>query len=172
MKAGMTHVAARTRDVARKLASVLTLIASFAGAPERAYAEEAHADVNGTAARSLLGPGRQSNGTSSNRPDWGWLVIGPSLVAGAACTGYGLSLDCASTDGACRRKASLAIWGGVGISSLGSLIGLALLESQGASRQGTATALDLQLELSRDSSSAGSLLPNGALLRWAGRLSF
>jgi hypothetical protein len=184
-----------TGALARTLAAVLTVLASSPGWSERAHAEEAHAepalaepahaepalaepahagrahvDENVSAAPVALEPESQSNSKSHHGPDWGWLVLGPSLVAGAACTGYGLLLDCAGADPSCPRRASLAIWGGVGIASLGSLVGMALLQPWAVARQATASSVDVQIELSADSNPAGSLLPGGALLRLAGPL--
>lgn len=62
---------------------------------------------------------------------WGWALVIPSLLGGGVLTAYGLSIDCGPLDTACHRRASLAIWGGVGVLSLGSAFGLAILESGG-----------------------------------------
>jgi hypothetical protein len=164
-----THFPFCTSALARTLAAVIALLASSPGWSEHAHAEEAPAEENVSAAPAIA-PGSPSNPKGQRNPDWGWLVIGPSLVAGAACTGYGLLHDCAGADKSCSRTASLAIWGGVGIASLGSIVGMALLQPWAASRQATAGAVDLQIELSVGSHPAGSSLPGGALLRLAGPL--
>jgi hypothetical protein len=60
---------------------------------------------------------------------WGWWVLGGGLVAGAALTTYGLTIDCATGDDACGRRASLPIWGGIGLAALASGLGLAVVET-------------------------------------------
>jgi hypothetical protein len=62
----------------------------------------------------------------------GVAVVLASIAAGAALTGYGLTIDCSETDHACHRRASLPIWGGVGLASVGTLCGLALLPARAA----------------------------------------
>lgn len=62
---------------------------------------------------------------------WGAIVIATSIAAGAALTGYGLTFDCRANDHACHRRASLPIWGGVGVAAAGSLVGLRLLSIGG-----------------------------------------
>lgn len=62
---------------------------------------------------------------------WGVIVIATSIAAGAALTGYGLTFDCSADDHACHRRASLPIWGGVGVAAAGSLVGLRLLSIGG-----------------------------------------
>lgn len=58
---------------------------------------------------------------------WGAIVIATSIVAGAALTGYGLTIDCGDHDHACHRRAALPIWSGVGVAAAGSIVGLQLL---------------------------------------------
>lgn len=141
------------------------LLASFVGQPARAGAEEAAAP----AARALGQP-QQKGVTSPPAFGWGWLVIAPSLVLGTASLTYGLSQDCSEGDTPCQRRASLAIWGSVGIISLGSLIGISLLRSEAASAQAQGTSLDLSVELTHAHRSAGPALPGGAMLRLTGPL--
>ena len=62
---------------------------------------------------------------------WGYWVVLPSIIAGSTLTAYGLSIDCAPTDTPCHRRAGLAIWGGIGVVSLGSALGIAIVESGG-----------------------------------------
>jgi hypothetical protein len=160
------HSASPSRDVAPKLACVLALIAGSTGWSERAAAAEP------SAAAPAVSPGSPSNGASQQGLEWGWLVLGSSLVAASASMSYGLSLDCADADRPCQRRASLAIWGSVGIVSLGSVVAIVLLQPHAASPQAQGAALDLQLdlELGAASSLAGPELPSGALLRLAGPL--
>ena len=141
------------------------LLASSMGRPARVGAEEA-------AAPAARAPAHPQHGAVTSPPalSWGWLVIAPSLVAGTACLTYGLSQDCSELDTPCQRRASLAIWGSVGIISLGSLIGISLLTSEAASAQAQATSLDLSVELTRPARSAGLAPPGGAMLRLTGPL--
>ncbi len=53
----------------------------------------------------------------------GWWLIGATFVAGATSTTLGLLQTC-DDDSACLRWASLGIWTGIGVMSLGALIGL------------------------------------------------
>ena len=56
-------------------------------------------------------------------------VVLASIAAGAAVTIYGLSIDCSEQDHACHRRASLPIFGGVGLAAAGSIVGLTLMPS-------------------------------------------
>jgi hypothetical protein len=62
------------------------------------------------------------------RGEWGWAVVVSSVVAGAALTLYGLTIECGDDDVSCQRRASLPIWGGVGVASLGTLIGIRIVQ--------------------------------------------
>ncbi len=62
------------------------------------------------------------------RGEWGWYVILSGWIAGAALTGYGLTIDCAEDDASCQRRASLSIAGGVGVASIGTLIGIRIVQ--------------------------------------------
>ena len=75
----------------------------------------------------------------------GWLVVAGSIAAGAALTSYGLTIDCAADDTECHRRAALPIWGGVGVASTGSLVGLCIVESH-AGPSGTAVSLNLTFD--------------------------
>lgn len=145
------------------LASVL--LASSVGRPARVGAEETAAP----AARALGHP-QQKGAPSAPALGRGWLVIAPSLVLGTASLTYGLLQDCAEVDTPCQRRASLAIWGSVGIVSLGSLIGISLMRSEAASAQAKGASLDLSVELTHAARSAGPALPGGATLRLTGPL--
>ena len=81
----------------------------------------------------------------SQKPSWGWLVVAGAIVAGAAVTTYGLTIDCEHDDTECHRRAALPIWGGVGIASAGSLVGLCIVQSD-AGPSGTAMTLNLRFE--------------------------
>ena len=78
-------------------------------------------------------------------PSWGWLVVAGSIVAGAALTTYGLTVDCSENDTDCHRRAALPIWGGVGVASAGSLVGLCIVQSD-SGPSGTAMTLNLRFE--------------------------
>ena len=69
----------------------------------------------------------------------GWVVVAASMVAGTVLTVHGLRIECGATDTGCQRKASLAIVGGVGVASLGSLIGLTVVRAE--SRAGGPSAV-------------------------------
>ena len=100
--------------------------------------------------------------------DWAWWVIIPSLALGALTTGYGLSFDCAQADTACQRSASVAIWGGVGIASFGSLLGVSLIQTTTAAPPKSGSVAGLRLEL--EASSERGYLPRGAQLQLSGTL--
>ena len=80
---------------------------------------------------------------SRSNPTVGWLVVAGSIIAGAAITTYGLTIDCAEDDSDCHRRAALPIWGGVGVASTGSLVGLCIVQSH-AGPSGTAVSLNLE----------------------------
>lgn len=69
----------------------------------------------------------------------GLAIVLASIAAGAALTVYGLTIDCGPQDHACHRRASLPIFGGVGVASAGSIFGLVLLPSQDGSRSAALT---------------------------------
>ena len=81
----------------------------------------------------------------SKSPSWGWLVVAGSLVAGAVVTTYGLTIDCSEDDTDCHRRAALPIWGGVGMASAGSLVGLCIVQSD-AGPSGTAMTVSLNFD--------------------------
>ncbi len=66
---------------------------------------------------------RVSSGT------WGWYVLASGVAVGAAVTAYGFTIDCSETDLACRSRASLGIWGGIGIAAIASALGLAVVQA-------------------------------------------
>lgn len=61
-------------------------------------------------------------------------IIVASIAAGVAITAYGLSFDCGEDDHSCHRRASLPIFGGVGVAAAGSIVGLVLLPSVDGTR--------------------------------------
>ena len=71
---------------------------------------------------------------------WGYWVVASSVVVGGGVTTYGLTLDCAKGDDACRWSTSLAIWGGLGGAMVGSLVGLAIVHDGKRSVRVGATA--------------------------------
>lgn len=149
----------------RSVLLAAVLLASSVGRPARVGAEEA-------AAPAARAGGQPQHKGAPSPPAFsrGWLVIAPSLVLGAASLTYGLSQDCSEVDTPCQRRASLAIWGSVGIISLGSLIGISLSRSEAAAAQAKHTSLDLSVELTHAARSAGPALPGGATLRLTGPL--
>lgn len=60
---------------------------------------------------------------------WGWFVTASSLFVGTTLTAVGLALDCNEGSNPCTRGASVAIWGGIGIAAIGSMIGLAVVRN-------------------------------------------
>jgi hypothetical protein len=104
------------------------------------FAETAYAEAPGAAASE---PAHPSPPTTTSPPigswSWGWLLLGSGIAAGGALTTYGLAQGCSSGDTACERHASIAIWGGLGIASLSSMFGLAIVQSERA-RARTKTA--------------------------------
>jgi hypothetical protein len=70
-----------------------------------------------------------TNAPQKNGPgEWGWTVLGSGLALGGALTTYGLTFDCSDTARECQRRASIAIWGGIGIAALSSAIGIAIVQ--------------------------------------------
>jgi hypothetical protein len=92
---------------------------------------------------------RQSAASSSSTAAWTILIA--SLAVGAATTVYGTTITCAEADARCRRRASLAIWGGVGIASLGSAIALGSMQHDDARPARASRALHLLLRAGADS---------------------
>lgn len=64
----------------------------------------------------------------------GWFVIASSIFIGAAVTGFGLAQTCPEGVNSCTRSTSLAIWGGIGGATLGTILGLVMVQ-QGHARQ-------------------------------------
>ena len=103
-----------------------------------------------------------------NDADWAWWVIIPSLTVGAVLTGYGLSFDCGRADSSCQRSASAAIWGGVGVASFGSLLGVSLVQASTVSPAKSGAVAGLKLELVP--SSENGYVPSGARLQLSAAL--
>jgi hypothetical protein len=92
-------------------------------------------------ARAAAAAARAQPQNASNRPSAvGWTVLIASLAAGAATTAYGLGISCEEADRDCSRHSSLAIWGGIGIASIGSAFALGSMQTDDAP-PGTARAL-------------------------------
>jgi hypothetical protein len=98
--------------------------------------------------------------------DWAWWLIIPSLALGATLTGYGLTFDCAQADTSCQRNAGAAIWGGVGVASFGSLLGISILQAStpAPAKSGSVASLRLQLTPSSDNGYS----PSGAQVQLSG----
>lgn len=60
----------------------------------------------------------------------GWWIVASSLATGTIVTLHGLGIECAKDDTGCQRRTSLVIAGGFGIASLGSLIGLTIVQAR------------------------------------------
>lgn len=92
-------------------------------------------------------PATNASQTSASPPEptgeWGFIVVASGIVAGGALTTYGLTFDCGDAARACQREASIAIWGGIGIASLSSAIGIAIVQMGRARVQATATGLSM-----------------------------
>jgi hypothetical protein len=77
-------------------------------------------------------PNVPSASTASPEPtwrddgSWGWFIVASSILAGGVVTTAGLAQTCESGVNACSRGASVAIWGGVGLATVGSIVGLAI----------------------------------------------
>ncbi len=80
--------------------------------------------------------------TTPTKPtgEWGWLVVGSGLLAGGALTGVGLSIGCDDGSRECERRASVMIWGGIGIAGLASALGIAIVQAGRARVQASPTA--------------------------------
>jgi hypothetical protein len=65
----------------------------------------------------------------------GWIVIALSLAAGAVLTAVSSTIKCDPGDLMCTRWASLGIWGGIGIASTGSVVGLLFVETDSRAQQ-------------------------------------
>jgi hypothetical protein len=97
--------------------------------PATAFAEEAVAPTTDPAPPGTTPGPSPPEPESKARTTAGVVVIVASLAAGAALTGYGLTIDCAELDHACHRRAAAPIWGGVGVAAVGSLVGLRLIQT-------------------------------------------
>lgn len=71
-----------------------------------------------------------STGTSyTSSTSWGWPLAVLSVATGAVITGASLGIECAPNDLECARWASLGIWSGIGIASLGAAAGLLVVQA-------------------------------------------
>lgn len=75
--------------------------------------------------------------------EWGWLVVGSGLLVGGALTGVGLTIDCDDEARACERAASIKIWGGIGIASLATAVGIAIVQAGRTRLQMTSSGVAL-----------------------------
>jgi hypothetical protein len=57
----------------------------------------------------------------------GWTVAIVSTAAGGVLTTVGALIDCSRGDFECARWASLGIWSGIGIASVGTIVGLLMV---------------------------------------------
>jgi hypothetical protein len=86
---------------------------------------------NTAQASSPQGPNSEvSNATGAsgaNDKTWGWAIVITSIAAGAALTAYGMTRSCPAHDEHCAWESSFFIWGGVGVASAGSIVGLSMV---------------------------------------------
>jgi hypothetical protein len=67
--------------------------------------------------------------TKAGDPTWGWLLVGGSILAGAAIVTVGVTaIDCKTDDLKCSRWSSLVVISGLGVASVGSTAGIILVE--------------------------------------------
>ena len=59
----------------------------------------------------------------------GWAVAGVSVVLGAAISGLSLVTSCSEEQRDCARLSSYALWSGVGLASIGSVVGLLMVRA-------------------------------------------
>jgi hypothetical protein len=153
-----------------RLAAVLTLFTFLIG-PALAHADEAPRAAANARHNASTGP----VGTP-RRGEWRWWLVIPSLGASAALLTYGLSIDCADADTECQRKASLAIWGSMGMASAGTLLGIRIVQvgrahSPASTAHGSSPRTrEVRLQLTPSWSRAGSPLHPGAVLQLTGEL--
>lgn len=59
---------------------------------------------------------------------WGWFLAASSIFVGGGVSGVGLAVSCTNSHDqkGCEQRASMLIWGGIGLGALGSVIGLAV----------------------------------------------
>ena len=112
---------ARPRTARQRRLACLVVSARLLGAVAPALADERPRPA--TVSTAPAPPGASESATA------GWALVVLSLAAGTAVTLTGLAIDCAEADRGCRRRSSLAIAGGVGVASLGSAIGLSLVQA-------------------------------------------
>lgn len=117
----------------RLAACVALLVAQPVLAAQPAYGEEPGASPPAPASSSPPSPQAPAPTPpvvrASSSGTWGWYVVASGLVVGAASTTYGLTIDCSGSDLGCQSRASLAIWGGIGIAALASALGIAVVQA-------------------------------------------
>jgi hypothetical protein len=90
-------------------------------------------------------PQRAPRATWRKDGTWGWFLVASTVFVGGAISSIGLAITCddgAST--ACERRAGMLLWGGIGLASVGSVIGLTVV-AQGRDRmQAAPVALDFK----------------------------
>jgi hypothetical protein len=59
----------------------------------------------------------------------GWAVAAVSVVLGASITGLSLVASCTPDQRDCARLSSYALWSGVGLASIGSVVGLLMVRA-------------------------------------------
>lgn len=140
---------ARPRTARQRRLACLVVSARLLGAVAPALADERPR------------PATVSTAPASESATAGWALVVLSLAAGTAVTLTGLAIDCAEADRGCRRRSSLAIAGGVGVASLGSAIGLSLVQAselRSTAPSGARWQLAPHGELATMQRSAGAML--------------
>jgi hypothetical protein len=60
---------------------------------------------------------------------WGWTTVILSVALGASVTSMSMAIECPRNDLGCARWTSLGIWGGIGIASAGTVVGLLVIRA-------------------------------------------
>lgn len=83
--------------------------------------------VLGLARAAGAAPPSSSGATPSASVGWGIAIV--SAACGAAITSVSLTVDCSRDDPTCARWASVGIWSGIGVASIGAVVGLLVVRS-------------------------------------------
>lgn len=128
------------------LLGALLALTLVLGAPRRGSCREPTSASRdpGSAPESAPAP---SGSVSAHHERLGWVILGSSLAGAGTLLSLGLSVDCVDNDTRCQRRTSLAIMGSLGLASLGSIIGLTLLQKARGTSAASARSAALRLEL-------------------------
>jgi len=98
-----------------------------------------------------------TNGSPSASTGTGWTVAIASVALGGVITTVGSMVDCSRGDLECARWASLGIWSGIGVASIGSVVGLLMVRAASRSNR-------VQLSFTLPASRGGTSLPQATLV--------